>query len=141
MKLSWKPVRKGQVYCAPACGGGCTWAAHQQAWERARELCDRLGPGWKPHVWENLDWHYQAVFGKPVCEGHAGLIEVTVSHHGARSTYTVCLQTGPQIIVEAGDPVKAVELLVREMRDRAALLTSTVEQLSPVTAQPRRKKA
>ena len=49
--------RRGDIYCAPWCGGGCTWAEHEAARERAEALAKRLGPGWKTRVWENLGWH------------------------------------------------------------------------------------
>lgn len=55
----WVPVRRGRIYCAPACGGKCTWAAHQLAHRRARALARRLGEGWTPEVHENLGWHYK----------------------------------------------------------------------------------
>ena len=58
---SWKAVRRGDVYCAPACGGGCTHAAYMQAQLGGERLARRLGPGFKPEVWENLGWHYCAV--------------------------------------------------------------------------------
>jgi hypothetical protein len=28
-RARWEPIRRGPIYCAPACGGGCTWAAYQ----------------------------------------------------------------------------------------------------------------
>ncbi len=57
----WKAVRRGDTYCAPACGGGCTIHAFNQATTNAQSLADGLGNGWKPHVWENLGWHYSAI--------------------------------------------------------------------------------
>lgn len=62
-RLSWTPVRRGPVYCSPACGGGCTRAAYDAAREAAADLARDLGPGWAPHVWENLGWHYAAQRG------------------------------------------------------------------------------
>jgi len=61
--LSWKPHRYvwGDIYCSPACGYGCTREAFEQAQEGARLLVEELGPGFKPRVWENLGWHYEAV--------------------------------------------------------------------------------
>lgn len=56
--LTWTPVRRGAIYCSPACGGGCTWAAFQEATGNADALAKRIGGGWKPRVWENLGWHY-----------------------------------------------------------------------------------
>jgi hypothetical protein len=63
MPLSWTPRRRGSVYCAPACGFSCTWAAYQKAKEDAAKLCTylkkKLGMRWLPRVWENLGWHYE----------------------------------------------------------------------------------
>lgn len=59
-RLSWKPVRRGDIYCAPACGNGCTYQAYLNAVAAAKQLAKEL-PGFKPHVWENLGWHYSAV--------------------------------------------------------------------------------
>lgn len=59
-ELSWEPVRRGGVYCSPACGNGCTWPEYQEATTAAEKLCGILGDGWKPRVWENLGWHYEA---------------------------------------------------------------------------------
>jgi len=57
----WKAIHKpGGIYCSPACGGGCTATDYILAGERAAILCKYLGPGWTPHVWENLGWHYCA---------------------------------------------------------------------------------
>lgn len=63
--LSWKPVRRGAIYCAPACGHGCTHAEFKAATAKAKTLCALLSQqsvkGWKPRVWENLGWHYAAI--------------------------------------------------------------------------------
>lgn len=56
----WKPVRKGSIYCSPACGGGCTYEAFLKASLEAEKLARRCGKGWEPRVWENLGWHYAA---------------------------------------------------------------------------------
>jgi hypothetical protein len=58
---NWKPQRRGNIYCAPACGGGCTWAAYQAAQSNARKLAKRMGKGWKTRVHENLGWHYNVI--------------------------------------------------------------------------------
>lgn len=60
-KLSWKAKRKGTIYCAPACGGGCTWAAYRRARHRAKRLAKHMGKGWTIRVHENLGWHYNVV--------------------------------------------------------------------------------
>lgn len=59
--LSWTPRRRGHIYCAPACGGRCTLAQYHAAKLAGQKLCERLGRGWKPRVWENLGWHYKAI--------------------------------------------------------------------------------
>lgn len=53
---SWEPVRKGAIYCAPACGHGCTWAEYQDALARAKKVCEELGEGWEPDLSENMGW-------------------------------------------------------------------------------------
>jgi hypothetical protein len=87
-RLSWKPVRRGHIFCAPACGVGCTHAAYLLAHERANALCASLdrtsGKGWKPHVWENLGWYYNAVSA-------CGRIKVHPHHHGKSVDYTAFL--------------------------------------------------
>lgn len=80
--LSQTPKRRGDVYCSPRCGYGCTWLAYQQAKSAAAKLCNSLGRGWRPRVWENLGWHYEAlregveVYG----EGPAGPFMVILAH-------------------------------------------------------------
>ena len=59
--LSWDPVAHGKVYCAPACGAGCTKAAFNAATRAGKALAKRLGKGWKATVWENMGWHYAAI--------------------------------------------------------------------------------
>lgn len=62
MSLSWKPKRKGLVYCSPACGAGCTHAAYTKAHKLADALvkkCQKEAGGkWEKRVHENLGWHY-----------------------------------------------------------------------------------
>jgi hypothetical protein len=62
MGLSWKPIRRGQVYCSPACGRGCTRLAFEKATACAKTLA-RLLPGFEPRVWENLGWHWEVCCG------------------------------------------------------------------------------
>lgn len=56
----WTPKRRGAIYCAPACGMGCTWIAFNAASCAASNLARSLGDAWEPDVWENLGWHYAA---------------------------------------------------------------------------------
>jgi hypothetical protein len=57
-KDRWTPVARGAIYCAPACGGGCTKAAFQKATREASQVAKRLGEGWAPHLNENLGWYW-----------------------------------------------------------------------------------
>jgi hypothetical protein len=65
IRLSWKPVRRGAIYCAPACGYECTWREYQSALRRAdsmRRLLEKAFPlQWKARVHENMGWHYGVV--------------------------------------------------------------------------------
>ena len=61
MGLSWKAVRKGEIYCAPACGRGCTHDEFRNAQHMGAALAKELGSRWLPFVWENLGWHFKAV--------------------------------------------------------------------------------
>lgn len=40
---SWNPIRKGALYCAPSCGGNCTWEAYLKAKRDAAKLVKELG--------------------------------------------------------------------------------------------------
>lgn len=56
----WNPLRKGDIYCAPACGRDCTWDEFLEAHTEADKLVALLGPSWEKRVWENLGWFYEA---------------------------------------------------------------------------------
>ena len=59
--LSWKPIRRGAIYCAPACGMGCTKAEHDQTKQTGRMVAMMLGRGWTTEVHENLGWHWTVI--------------------------------------------------------------------------------
>lgn len=71
---SWKPIRRGLVYCSPACGFDCTYEAFLKAQEEAEALARRCGPRWKPRVWENCGWHYAATSPGNNVKVHPGKI-------------------------------------------------------------------
>jgi hypothetical protein len=59
MARDWTPVRKGSIYCSPACGARCTYKDFQLANRKAEALLARMKTGgWKADVWENMGWHY-----------------------------------------------------------------------------------
>lgn len=76
----WKAVRKGAVYCAPACGRGCTWDEYQATVKAAATLVKTLNQmdvlaAWQLRVWENMGWHYSAeYYSKP--DDESPLLEV-----------------------------------------------------------------
>jgi len=45
------------VYCAPACGHGCTRKDYEAALFRAQRVADALGEAWKAEASENMGWH------------------------------------------------------------------------------------
>jgi hypothetical protein len=103
--LSWTPRRRGATYCAPACGGRCTWAAHQQAETDAKQLAETLGAGWKPRVWENLGWHFSA-------EREV----IAVHKHGA--DYTAIFNgPGHSVVGRSRSPRLAVKRALQEMKN------------------------
>lgn len=89
--LSWTPKlrpgkRGGQLYCAPACGRGCTFDEYIAVKNAARALVARLGKGWHAHVWENLGWHYTV---------RRGPLQLSVSKYGKKPTYSCMLSDEP----------------------------------------------
>jgi hypothetical protein len=104
--MSGKLVNGTIIKCASWCGCGCTLAAFDRATAEAAALCARLGPRWKPSVWENTGWHYRAV---------CGLFEIYPNRNGSSTKgvwdivdYTAMIQTSPQFIEKDKDPLEAV---------------------------------
>ncbi len=54
----------------------------------ARELCKKLGPGWKPYVWENLGWHY--------CAENTQMVVYAQKFQGSRVKYNCMLSDDPE---------------------------------------------
>lgn len=130
--LSWKACRRGEIYCAPACGFECTWSDYQQAKRNAAKLCIRLDTafkvkGWKPHVWENLGWHYSAI-------SSCGRIKVHPCHHGSRIlSYTAFLNAvnafGGRWAEQGNTPDKAVRNVLKVANAEIGCLLSIVRGL------------
>jgi hypothetical protein len=58
-KLTWKPIRRGLIYCSSACGHDCTKAEYDKAFSEARTTLAKMKTrGWKIRVWENMGWHW-----------------------------------------------------------------------------------
>lgn len=112
-KLSWEPRRYGPgLYCAPACGRGCTWDEYQEATRQAEALCRRLGPGWKSVVHENLGWHWKAVF-------EDGRVQLHYDRQGR--SYTAFLtweegRSGGRWADHASSPERAISLVLHRAK-------------------------
>lgn len=110
----WKPRRNGRIYCAPACGGRCTWRAYREAKRESAELVKRLGPGWKARVTENLGWHYSAV-------NEARQLDVSKSG----GTYSAIL--GSQYIGHGRTPETAIRNAARQAKPYLATFRAMIK--------------
>jgi hypothetical protein len=63
-EANWKPVRKGAIFCSPACGGGCTRADYLRAVQGAKQMRNQLrGHGWQVVTVEGDSWNVKAASG------------------------------------------------------------------------------
>jgi hypothetical protein len=124
-ELSWKPVRRGDVYCSPACGAGCKLADYQRCVRLAKALAKRMGPGWKPYVGENLHWYYGVYKGKSANHSR-GFFEITPPYRRT-DTYMAWIQSTPQFTVSHKDPKIA-------LREAVKLFDAHIENLQRLRA-------
>lgn len=121
-KLSWDPVRRGNVYCAPACGRDCTIQEYNAAEAGGIALARQLGAGWTDDVWENLGWHYRAI-------SPCGRLKV----HGHGDHYTAFLgepgHLGGQFSGQGATPQKAIAETVEKAKVALDTLTRLVAGL------------
>lgn len=61
--LSWVPRRRGEVFCAPACGGGCKWQQYHDLCVKGRKAVKSMEypRDWRFDVSENLGWSLRLV--------------------------------------------------------------------------------
>lgn len=54
----WTPVKRGDVYCSPACGGNCKRSAYDAAVKRTKDaIASMTHPeAWKSRISENMGW-------------------------------------------------------------------------------------
>ena len=120
--LSWIPRRRGAIYCAPACGHGCTYAAYERATENARRLAAILSfathATWLPHVWENLGWHYEAYCGVARVYQSGCLLGDDLQSDGGSSLWT---STSPN-----DDPIEILNHEVDSMLKRTRRILKAV---------------
>lgn len=127
----WTPrlSADGQFYCSPACGGGhfCRKEWHDKAVEAADALCARLGDGWKPHVWENLGWHYHV---------SKGVATIYQSGKGEDAAFSAWIEPGViqdraiQIIATADTPEDALGFATQDARTLASRIAEVLSQIN-----------
>lgn len=137
-KRDWTPIRRGNAYCSPACGGGervCSIQRYERAVDQANAAARDLGVGWKPVVTENLGWHARVV-------SPCGRISVHLpGPHESATSYTAFL--GPKEIQPAGKwaehgrtPREAIENVLNAARRDLGLIEKIVVGLE---VPPRRR--
>ncbi|MCP3980778.1 MAG: hypothetical protein GY716_15860 [bacterium] len=97
----WEAVSDGVMYCAPACGRGCTWGEHTSALRHAIVACEQLGDGWVPALTENLGWH---------CAIRRGSVRISIGQNGYSmlSTEFARVRGVGGIIGEGATPAEAL---------------------------------
>ncbi|WP_306147284.1 MULTISPECIES: hypothetical protein [unclassified Roseibium] len=127
-KLDWTPVRRGDVYCSPRCGAGCTWKAYQTAVQRADDLAERMGDGWEPRIWENGGWHYSVRKGR--MEIHPRH-EYSTDHERAISGYWASFVSSiGQFHQDAKDPLEAYGMVMQEFRTKHAIALEEANEVA-----------
>ncbi len=131
--LSWVARRRGNIYCSPACGCGCSIQMYRQAVKSANTLAHRLGSGWKPDVWENLGWYYCVV---SPCRS----IKVYQNQNHQAPAYTAYLD-GNNFAASGSTPQIAVHFVIEKGRERLRLLAKTITGLQSIHEEmkPKRK--
>ncbi|HEY4530112.1 MAG TPA: hypothetical protein VIG97_07265, partial [Luteimonas sp.] len=128
--LRWKPVLAGEIYCSPGCGMRCKRAAFDAATEQAAALAAKLGPAWKPKVWENLGWHYAVQLGEGLAFHEDGCI--TVNPRGAGDFWVSANLGGRQFLAEGADPAAAVAEALGRARAAAQSMMAAIAAVEGV---------
>lgn len=137
-EIDWKPVRHGDVYCSPLCGGGCRIEAYERAVDVSNKIAADLGPGWKGRVWENLGWHASVI--SPCRRIRISLLTLPrdtdyMAFLGPVDEYDTC--SGKW--AESGrTPREAITNVLNAAKRDLGLITETIEGLD-VPALPKRK--
>jgi hypothetical protein len=124
-RWDWTPVRRGDAYCAPSCGAGCTFAAYELAVQRAEHLSAQLGDGWTYRVWENMGWFYEAIH-------EAACLTVHAHHDSCRKSVQYWAEMSGENIrqicseITVADPHVAVRQVIVTAMEVAAALNAAV---------------
>lgn len=114
--LSWTPKLRGRIYCAPACGMGCTKAAHDEAERKAGEIAKQLGPDWSVRMNENLGWYAKAVCGDLSVEATRGFDDPEYAYWALLNIYETPAHGPGGILYGVYDktPREALNALLKE---------------------------
>lgn len=115
-QLSWKPVRKGAIYCATACGRGCTHDEFLKAKADGAALAKTLGKGWKVIVNENLGWHFRVERGN------------IAIHKFAPKNYWANMAGVHQIQVHGRSPISALNKALDEAKKFQAAFAAQLDR-------------
>ena len=126
----WTPKRRGPIYCAPACGANCTYAAFRLAQTRAlalsRALADEFGGTWTVKVWENMGWYFRV---------SRGTLQVYAHYDGGTRYYITLMgyESGgrPELHVGRGFPsaARAVRAQIRLAKQELNRLAREIAEL------------
>lgn len=116
-----EPVLRGGIYCSPACGCRCTYAAWRLATENGNDLVKRMGSGWELKVWENMGWHYRVRKGG--CLLHANT-------HGDTTAYTAYFNTATQFVHTSDTPETAVVMAAMAAVEHVHIITADLAVLN-----------
>lgn len=126
--LSWKAVRNGPTYCAPACGRGCTHAEFVAANKAADDVVRQLGAGWKKRVWENLGWHWTVATAKENYFSDDVFVSISPT---LRQGYCAEIHCSTQFFGYGSTPqiaVKKAYALAKKWRDKAVEDIALIER-------------
>jgi hypothetical protein len=149
-KEGWTPVRKGDVYCSPFCGGNCKlsdWIEAKEATKKViKELSRAYGSVWKARVHENLGWYATVRHAS----GHLSVSLGSYNRVWGRN-FLAYLSQKPQkhqdafagafVGTASDDPVKAVDSVIKATEKYAKMWTKTIcrvkSELLPAKAKHR----
>ena len=141
--VGWTPVLSdnGEIYCSPGCGGRCKKADFDLATERADRLCEQLGDGWNPQVWENLGWHYSVVLDlrrdRPSPHKDRAHVEIHPAHSwkdGKVSYLCFFNSAGGQVMGESTEtPIETLRIALDRLKRTRDIYTEDLQLVTATT--------
>jgi len=123
------PILRGDTFCSPWCGCGCTLASYNAACAAADELAARMGSGWAPDVWENGGWNYRVrkgcltILPQRETQRWSAWIEPKIAVGGGQ------IKTAVQFIEFADSPEDALGFATQAARTHMARLSQALEDV------------